>query len=205
MANPTALAPTTNESIKNTIINNNFQDVSDRFRTNIILDDTGTARMVIGKLPDGRYGALISIEGVDALTADDDQLILSPDFRFARETWLPLHPQWDNSWTTSTSYQAVSGSFAAVDFDDWQTHNIYLEVIGKVDGGTGFYHLYNITAAAIVANSEISTTSTTPVRLRSIALTKPTGINVFRLQHKLTGGGGGDFVNSVMSRIVFTA
>ncbi len=124
---------------------------------------------------------------------------------FAKEVAIQLHPQHTDRWTDQNTYQDVEGSLVAVDFNDWPNHNMYLEVVGKTDSGTGFWDLYNITDSGIVTGSEISTVSTTSVRLRSSALPKLTGTKTFKLRHKIVGGGGGDFVNSVMSRILFRA
>ena len=114
-----------------------------------------------------------------------------------------MHPQWDNSWTASDTYVDVEGSINSIDFVDWLFHNWYFEMIGKTDGGTGSYKLVNTTLSADVTGSEITTTSTTIVRIRSGSMTKPTGVNTVKIQHKQTGGLGTDNVNSVMSRSVF--
>lgn len=56
-----------------------------------------------------------------------------------------------------------------------------------------------------VSGSEVSTTSTDPVRLRSSELTKPEGTNTVKIQHKITGGNGTtEYVNSIMSRAIFS-
>lgn len=122
------------------------------------------------------------------------------------EVWLQTTPQWDGSWTTLSTYQYVTGSFALINFNDWQIFNWYFEVIGFVDAGTGYFRLMNITDNEVVAESEIFTTAPdqfTADRIRSVALPKPTGSKLFRVQIRIEGGNGTtEFVNCIMSRIV---
>ena len=154
---------------------------------------------------DGTNGKIrVSRSGYNVLTTGNANLTLATDLGIVKEVWLPLHPQWDNSWTTSDTYVDVSGSEVnSIDFADWTDHTWYFEIIGKTDDGTGSFQLYNVTAAAAVSGSEITTTSTSIVRIRSVAITKPTGVNTIKVQHKQTGGGGAGLVNSIMSRVIF--
>lgn len=48
--------------------NTNFKHISNKFRTNIIKDETGTPRIIFGALPDGTYGLVISEAGVSVLS-----------------------------------------------------------------------------------------------------------------------------------------
>lgn len=117
-----------------------------------------------------------------------------------------MHPQWTDSWTTNDSYTDIEGSFGRINFNDWTSFNWYFEMIGKTDAGTGFWRLYNITTSQAVEGSEISTTVDTATRIRSGIIQKPTGIFEFKIQHRIQGGNGTtDFVNSMMSRIIFKA
>lgn len=69
MAEPTPLVPKKDsDGFQETTINSNFDQISDRLITNIIKDETGTPRLIMGKLPDGTYGLVISKEGVDVTT-----------------------------------------------------------------------------------------------------------------------------------------
>lgn len=125
---------------------------------------------------------------------------------YAKEVPFQGHPQWDNSWTTNSTYTDITGSLIELDFNDWPNHAMYLEMIGKTDMGTGYWRLYNITDSGAVSNSEISTTSTSAVRIRSSALPKLTQTKSFKIQHKIEGGDGtNDFVNSIMSKVIFRA
>lgn len=123
------------------------------------------------------------------------------------ETWLQLTPQYTNSWTNSTSYQYITGSFADINFEDWSNYNWYWEVIGFADGtANAVYRLYNDTDGTEVSSSEMTATahsSTNPNILRSSMLTKLTGTKRFRVQVKRSGGSGSDYANCIMARIVF--
>lgn len=68
MSDPTPIIPGAKQEFKDQAINDNFQRMQDRFRTNVIKDETGTNRLIFGKLPDGTYGLVISKEGIDVLT-----------------------------------------------------------------------------------------------------------------------------------------
>lgn len=203
MSEPIPIVPSASQDFKDQATNENFKNISDRFITNIIKDESGTPRVLMGKGLDGFYGIRVSRDGFDVTDTTNKNLIMSSDFSFVKETWLQMHPQWDNSWTANTTYTDVVGSLNVIDFDDWPDHNWYFEMIGKTDANTGYYRLYNITAGAAVAGSEISTTSTTPTRIRSSAITKPTGVNAIKIQHRISASGGADLVNSIMSRSVF--
>ena len=120
---------------------------------------------------------------------------------FTREVWLQGHPQWNNSWTGSDTYEWLTGAFSTITFSDFPDHEFYFEMIGFTDAGTGHWGLYNITDGEILYESEITTTSTSPVRIRSGKITKPKGEVDLVIMQKVVGGGGG-YVNSVMSRLV---
>lgn len=68
MAEPVPITPGADDNIKATVINENFRQTQDQFRTNVIKDETGTPRLIFGKLPDNTYGLVISKSGVDVLT-----------------------------------------------------------------------------------------------------------------------------------------
>jgi len=123
----------------------------------------------------------------------------------ATEIWLaPIIPQWTDSWTTNSSFTDVTGSLFDVNFDDLTTGwNVYFDIVGKTDAGTGSWQLYNVDDSVVVGNSVISTTSTTPVNIRSSALTLPAGTKTLKVQHKIVGGNGTtQYVNSIMGKLV---
>jgi hypothetical protein len=106
--------------------------------------------------------------------------------------------------TDQTSYQDVEGANVLIDFSQYVGYKMFLEVQGYVDSGTGSFKLYNTTDSADMTNAEITTTQTSAERVRSSEITKPeSGEKTVKLQHKITGGGGGDKVYSVKGRIIF--
>lgn len=126
---------------------------------------------------------------------------------FAKEVSIQLHPQHTDRWTDSATYVDVVGSLIEINFDDWPNHAMHLEVVGFIGdtaADTAYWRLYNITDSAAVASSELTSTSATSERKRTSALAKLAGTKTFKLQHKSVGGVG-DFVNTVMSRIIFRA
>ena len=58
----------TPEEVKNAQLGQNFQEIDNKFTTNIVKDTSGNKRIIFGKLPDGTYGLVISKEGVDVTT-----------------------------------------------------------------------------------------------------------------------------------------
>lgn len=123
----------------------------------------------------------------------------------ATEIWLaPIIPQWTDSWTTNSAYTDVGGSIFDVNFDDLTTGwNVYFDVVGKTDAGTGYWQLYNADDSAAIAGSEISSSSTSAVNIRSGAITLPTGTKTLKVQHKIVGGNGTtEYVNSMMGKLV---
>lgn len=123
--------------------------------------------------------------------------------KLIQESYIQGHPQWDNSWTQSDSYVDITGSLRQINFDDYKNNTYYFEMIAKVDDGTGYFQVMNADTSVALSGSELITTSTSPVRLRTGAVTKPTGTVNLKLQHKQTGGAGTGFVNSIMSSHVF--
>lgn len=49
------------------VVNENNADIDNRLMTQIIKDEDGTPRIIFGKLPDGTYGFVVSVEGVDVM------------------------------------------------------------------------------------------------------------------------------------------
>jgi hypothetical protein len=114
--------------------------------------------------------------------------------------------EWFGSFKTSSSYVSLNGSLIVIDFDDWKNYSWYWENIIFTDGGTGWTRLYNITDDVAVPDTEFSTTAVGEANAeynRTGVLTKYTGIKEFKTQVKITGGGGGQNVNSIKSRMIF--
>jgi len=75
---------------------------------------------------------------------------------------------------------------------NWGTQSFYLEVYLRATSGTVLARLYDRTAGAVVASSEVNTASTSFVRLRSAALTLVNG-SEYEVQFGAAGSGAGAF------------
>lgn len=76
-------------------LNQNFNIVQSRDRSDIITDEDGFDRIIIGKQPDGSYNIKVSEPGVSVGDASDDQLIMNSDWQM----WKII-----NSTTTDSVY-----------------------------------------------------------------------------------------------------
>jgi len=129
------------------------------------------------------YGFKMSREGYAVETATDAQLIISSKFTIPRETNISFG-RWN--YTNVTSYEDLLDCACMIDFNDWPDSTCYLEITGKVGGGTASYRLYNQTDGEAIAGSEATTTSTTSTVFRSGAFTKPSGSKLLNLQYKVS-------------------
>lgn len=59
------LGPGMDDATRDNIINENFRQIEAENRTKVIRDEQADDRIIIGKMPDGSYGIIISNEGVD--------------------------------------------------------------------------------------------------------------------------------------------
>lgn len=59
------LVPGMDDNTQTNIINDNFQQIEAENRTKVIRDENANDRIIIGRMPDGSYGIIISNEGVD--------------------------------------------------------------------------------------------------------------------------------------------
>ena len=91
----------------------------------------------------------------------------------ATETYILLHDKINKGAAYGNSPYTQSFNYDSSRFDG--TVNVYFEATMMTDAGTGYARLYNNTDGAEVANSEITTTSTSMVRVRSSALTLSSG------------------------------
>lgn len=57
------LVPGMDDNTRTNIINENFQQIEAENRTKVIRDENADDRIIIGKMPDGSYGIMISNEG----------------------------------------------------------------------------------------------------------------------------------------------
>lgn len=111
---------------------------------------------------------------------------------------------WENRLTDSAVYVDIAEADAFdLNFSKYSNYNAYFQIIAKTDDGTAYYQLYNKDASAAVTSSEVSTASTSTVTVTSGAITKPTGTATLAIQHKKTGGAGGNYANLISARIIF--
>lgn len=82
---------------------------------------------------------------------------------------------------TYSTFGSVTRSLNPSDFGG--SPNIYLEVHMKTSASTGYARLYNVTDASEVANTEVSTASTSTVRVRNgTAGALASGDKVYRVE-----------------------
>lgn len=85
----------------------------------------------------------------------------------------------------SPTYTTWAGLIREIDPADWDgTVTAYLEVHAKTSNASFavFARLYNVTDAVEVSGSEITSTSTSEVRIRSGALTLAAGLKEYRVE-----------------------
>ena len=63
-----SIGPNMEQDQLSRVLNDNFRTVENKMRIQIIRDETGTDRIIFGRLPDGTYGLVISKEGTDVKT-----------------------------------------------------------------------------------------------------------------------------------------
>lgn len=71
---PLELQPGADMNLVIQAINDNFRQVAESNRTNVIADENGDNRIIIGKMPNDKYGIIISNEGVNVY----DVFVTSP-------------------------------------------------------------------------------------------------------------------------------
>lgn len=67
MLSPIQLAPGMDQATMMSVINQNFRQIESENRTKVIRDEDGVNRIILGRMPDGTYGLLVSKPGVDAV------------------------------------------------------------------------------------------------------------------------------------------
>jgi len=168
-------------------------------KTLIAKDNSGVNRILI----DGPNGVIkVSEAGVDVLAATDAQLTFKSTYRQLRET--TIHTSGGNTFTNVAPYAQIDDFLTKIDFSDWDDMEWYFEATFKAGTGTAHVGLYNVTDAASVTGSGISTTSTSYVSVRSAVLTKFSGVKTLRVMYgHVPSGGGGDYINLTICRHIF--
>lgn len=101
------------------------------------------------------------------------------------------------SGTTYTAYKSLRRE---IDPSDWDgTVTAYLEVHGYPNGGTFKARLYNVTDAAAVTGSDVTSTTTSPTRLRSSSFSFASGTKVYEVQY---GGDPGNEYHNVDATLI---
>lgn len=86
--------------------------------------------------------------------------------------------------TTSSSYSTDSKAlYANIDVADYTSASYFFEAVLKTSAGTAYAQLYDLTSAAAISGSEVSTTATSNTRIRSSEITLLTAKN-YTVQYK---------------------
>lgn len=120
------------------------------------------------------------------------------------------HLSIEHFWTESATYEDRTGCRFALDGDNFDNQNVYYECVMANEQGsrTAYTRIYNITDSGALADSEITTEVqplTSLTRVRSDALTIPSGLKEYKVQIKMnTAGGEGDNAHFYAARLVIT-
>lgn len=68
MLSPIPLQPGMDQATMINAINDSFQQIVAENRTQVIKDENGVNRVLIGRAPDGSYGITVSKPGIDVLS-----------------------------------------------------------------------------------------------------------------------------------------
>lgn len=166
---------------------------------------------IFPQLPDLSLSAAGSTpeEKLDSLVRqlNEQNRLMSNSFgKFKNESYVLMN-EWFGSYKLLNSWVSLPGSLVEINFDDWQYHTWYWENIIFTDAGTGYTRLFNVTDNEVVTGTEFSTTAVGEDNAeynRTNPLTKYNGTKRFKTQVKIDGGNGStQYVNSMMSRMVF--
>lgn len=100
--------------------------------------------------------------------------------------------------STSTSYvETTNPTYKYIDVADYNGATYYFEANFKTSAGTAYVSLHD-TAGNVISGSEVTTTSTSEIRVRSSAISL-TGTNTYTVRIKVTSG---DTITYYASRII---
>ena len=186
--------------------------ILDGANNRIIVRDDATNRVWI----DGLTGAIkICKVGYNVLTATSTQMIFDTEsLALAIGNLSKVVNSGPRQWTENNAYTNINSTEFTVNGDDFVLMKVYFHCLGCVEtaGRTGYYRIYNITDAAALANSQVSTTNVSSEAagwanaelMTSPALTFPAGLKKYRLQfYQDIGGGGGDTVQFMKGELLF--
>lgn len=69
MISPIQLTPNMNMMTLTNALNDMFRQIESENRTQIIKDETGKQRIILGRAPDGEYLIAVSAQGIDVVEA----------------------------------------------------------------------------------------------------------------------------------------
>ena len=155
------------EEAEASMLNGNFQEIDNKFRTNVIKDKTGTPRVLIGEQKDGfgtgdDYGIKVSQAGNDVTTASDDKLVMSSAFNMFKiadsgSTNLTV----PSPFVTDTAYFADSVSYDldfipyVIAYVDLNNNGFFNQLPYHPLSGTSPYSISNYFTFTTTSNSVI--------------------------------------------------
>jgi hypothetical protein len=166
---------------------------------------------ILPSLPDISTSAVggTAEEKIDSLVKqinDQNRLLTAAFQKYKGESYIPMNT-WFGSYKLSASWTSLNGSLVEINFDDWEAYEWYWESTIFTDAGTGYTRLYNITDDEVVDGTELSTEASgedNAEYFRTDILTKYIGTKQFKTQLRIQDGNGTtEYVNSMMSRMVF--
>lgn len=182
----------------------------------ILIKDSGGINRILLRGTDGAFK--ISDPNKNVLTAASADLALEfdpatgnlkshGDIINTSGEWFS-HVSVEHFWTGSGSYIDRTGAFFELNGDNFNNQLVYFEGVMAVEqsGRTAYLRIYNVTNSNVLAGSEITSTRvgvSNPERVRSSALTIPTGSKNYKLQIKQSpAGNGGDNAHFYAARLV---
>lgn len=118
------------------------------------------------------------------------------------------HLSIEHFWTESNTYEDRTGCRFMLDGDDFGNQSVYYECVmaNEQASRTAYTQIYNITDSSALSGSELTSTVeplTALERVRSSALTFPSGEKEYKLQIKMNQtGGSGDNAHFYAARLV---
>jgi hypothetical protein len=77
VVSPLQFAPGMSDDQLRSALNQNFTQIANESQTKVFKDENGVNRIIMGRYPDGTYGIKASPEGVDVVTAAENQLVFN--------------------------------------------------------------------------------------------------------------------------------
>ena len=182
-----------------------LEEIVQQMRSNQILKATFGDIII-----DGTGDGLIDITGNGLITVHGD--IVNTNAEIFSELTL------EHYFTGSASYITEAGTSFSINGTHFNNQVVYFEANMLVEqaGRTAYIRIYNLTDSSVLANSEITSSFVghynsgsgsfdTWEKVRSAAITLPTGNKEYEIQVKQNqAGGGGDNAHFYIGRLVIT-